>query len=690
MKSRGVLYWAALACIVQWIPVQGQTTFATITGTVVDASGAVVPKAVVTVTHVETNYKYSATANDSGTYTIPQLREGAYVLAAQAAGFQDFRLEGIVLAARDVRRVDINLAVTTVSTNLEVTAGATLIETETARIRDAKTFNTLAEVPLNARWIWAFLNLSSNVISGPEGYRFGGARQSQANWTIDGTSFNDGTGSSIGPQGNYIESFQEMNIGIGNNSAEFGAVGQFTVTSKSGTNALHGSAADYYSTPWFRARSPFALARGTGVFHLYAGSLGGPVYIPKIYNGRNRTFFFTTYEGSIGGDSTTLFNPTVPVQAWRNGDFSNLLPGTVIYDPLTKQPFPGNVIPGNRINPVAQKIQDRFYPLPNFGNTALFASQNFRENISRGWDAPIQWVVRGDHRFSDRDFLFTRFTFTRGPNTPFEGNLPAIGRRIQRRDTRTVTGSYTHTFRSTLVNEARYGMVLNNNPVAGPINGLDIVRDLGLVGLAPDLPNVSGLLKINWSGIGLQPIAQIDYTNPGFRNHGEQVQDHVTWFRGRHSFKFGFEVNRLEWDDYLAQSALFGNLTFSNQFTSNGLTGQGNPYADFLLGLPTSAQRAFPPIRLDRNRWQYEGFALDDFKVNPKLTLNVGVRYEFHTPWKENHGYISAFDLKTGSIVDSGCFHEQNQPAVSQELFAHHWSVGSRPAAGYLDPHGPE
>src|SRR4029079_2233320 len=133
---------------------------------------------------------------------------------------------------------------------------------------------------------------------------------------------------------------------------------------------------------------------------------GGPVYLPKIYNGKNRTFFFTTYEGSIGGDSTTLFNPTVPLEAWRNGNFSSLLPGTVIFDPLTKQPFPGNIIPGNRINPVAQKIQDRFYPLPNFGNTSAFGSQNFRENVTRAWDAPIQWVVRGDHRFSDRDFIF--------------------------------------------------------------------------------------------------------------------------------------------------------------------------------------------------------------------------------------------------------------------------------------------
>ena len=651
MRTVSTIAWAALVFIFICAPLRSQTTFATITGTVVDPSGAVVPNAVVTVTNLETNYKNSSESNESGTYTIPQLRPGSYSIEAKAQGFQEFRADQIILAARDVRRVDITFDVTSVATNVEVTAGATLIETETPRIRNIKSFDTLSTVPLNARWIWAYLNLASNVISGPEGYRFGGARQEQANWTVDGTSFNDGVGNSIGAQGNYIESFQEMNIGVANNSAEFGAPGQLTLISKSGTNVLHGSAGDYYSTPVFRARDPFAPARGTGVYHLYAGSLGGPVVIPKLYNGKNKTFFFASYEGSIGGDSTTLFNPTVPLESWRKGDFSALLPGVAIYDPTTGKPFPGNQIPASRINPVAQKIQDRFYPLPNFGNTNTLVSQNYRQQVTRGWDAPIMWVTRGDHRFSDRDFVYARFTFTRGPNTPYEGNLPAIGRRIQRRDTRTLTGSYTHTINSNLVNEARYGFVLNNNPVAGPINGLDMVRELGLEGLAPDLPDVSGLLKINWSGVGLQSISQSDYTNPGYRNHGEQFQDHLSWFRGRHSIKVGFDINRLEWDDYLAAPALFGNLTFSSQFTNGGITGQGNPYADFLLGLPTTAQRAFPPIRLDRNRWQYEAFVMDDFKVNSKLTLNFGLRYEFHTPWRENHGYISVFDINSGSIV---------------------------------------
>ena len=191
MFTRSLLALAAALTLLSG-GLQAQTTFATITGTVVDASGAVVPKALVTVTSLDTNQTNTAESNESGIYTIPQLREGAYTLDAKAAGFQEFHADQIVLAARDIRRIDIKLDVSSVTTNVEVTAGATLIETESARIRNSKTFTTLAEVPLNARWIWAFLNLSSNAISGPEGYRFGGARANQTNWTVDGTSFNDG------------------------------------------------------------------------------------------------------------------------------------------------------------------------------------------------------------------------------------------------------------------------------------------------------------------------------------------------------------------------------------------------------------------------------------------------------------------------------------------------------------------
>ncbi len=635
----GVLFFAGNAA--------AQTTFATVTGAVKDSTGAVVPNVKITATNVETNIKSIATASEAGVYTIPQLREGNYRIVGEAAGFTEFRVNNIILAARDIRRVNIVLAVGQLATSIDVSAGVTLIETESARISHTHSAELLKTVPMNSRAMWSFLSLSPNFIQGPEGYRFGGARSTQANWSIDGTTFNDGDGNALGPQANYVESFQEVKMDLGNNSAEFGGVGQLTVITKSGTNRVRGSAFDYYQTPFFRARNPFALQRNTGTSHLPGGSLSGPVYIPKVYNGRNRTFFYTSFEGSVGSYAVDRLNPTVPLQRWRSGDFTG---DSVINDPTTGQPFANNKIPASMINSVAKKIQDRFYPLPNNGDPSVLQANNFRQDILRPWDVQKHWMVRGDHRFSDKDMVYGRFTFTRSPVTVSEGNLPTVGFRVQRRDTRSATFSYTHTFRANLLSEARWGMSLNNNPYQGPIRGLDQVKELGLQGLAPDLPDIGGIFHVNFTGLGISPLTQIDYSN-GFRNHPEEFQDHLSWFHGRHSVKFGFDLVRLENDDVTAPSNLFGQAAFSNKYTAAGKTNQGNAYADFLLGIPTTTSRAFMPPLTERNRWQYDFFVMDDFKITPKLTLSFGLRYELHLPWRENSNRTSVFDIATASIV---------------------------------------
>ncbi|MBX5497156.1 MAG: carboxypeptidase regulatory-like domain-containing protein, partial [Bryobacteraceae bacterium] len=634
-------------------PARSQTTFASITGTAVDPTGAIISGAKVTVTSVETGIASEAMTNETGNFTIPQLKEGAYELRAQAPGFKEFVARNIVLASRDVRRINITLQVGAVETSVEVSAGATLIETEMARISDGKNAVMLKTLPLNTRGVWAFLALSPNVLQaggGSSTIRFAGSRTNQAHWAIDGTTMSDGVSETqIGPLANYIESFQEVKIDIANNTAEFGTIGQVTIVSKSGTNELHGSAFDYYSTPWFRARNPFALERGTGISHFPGASLGGPIVIPKIYNGRNRSFFFYSLETSRGSAIQELLNPTVPLEPWRRGDFSGL--STTIYDPSSGNPFPNNQIPASRINSTSQKIQDEFYPLPNFGNASVLQSQNYREMKIRPRDPSTNHVVRIDHPFSEQDSIYGRFTWHRLYNRPYEGNLPTIGQRYQQRDNRAATISYTHMFSPTLLNEFRWGVALNNNPIEGPRNGLEVVNALGLQGLAPDLPNISGLLKVNWVGIGLTPITQVDYTRPGYRNYLHEFQDHVSWFRGKHNFKAGFNISRIEWDDMTANPNLFGNVSFSNRFTSGGFADQGHPYADFLLGIPTSAARAFAPVRVDRQRWQYDFFVTDDIKLTSRLTVQAGLRYELHAPWREVNNRISMFDIGTGSIV---------------------------------------
>jgi hypothetical protein len=378
------------------------------------------------------------------------------------------------------------------------------------------------------------------------------------------------------------------------------------------------------------------------VSHTFGGSVGGPVYIPRVYDGKNRTFFFFSLESQRGSPVTQLINPTVPLAAWRQGDFSGL--STVIRDPATGQPFAENRIPAGRLNPTSQKIQERFYPLPNFGDTSNLVSQNYRENKIQPFAGSTYWTARGDHRFSDKDSLYGRFTYQDVKLESWQGNLPTIGKHFQHRYNQAMTAAYTHTFTPALLNEFRYGYAFNNNTIQGPVVGNPLVQELGLVGLAPDLPDISGILKLSWSGVGLTGITQPDFRNPGFLNFLQEFQDHVSWFRGRHSMKFGVNIGRIEWDDGQAHANLFGNLTFSNRFT-------GHPYADFLLGIPTTAARAFPPVRLDRLRYQYDFFFQDDFKVSPKLTLNLGVRYELHPLWTEEHGLGSMFDIGSGKIV---------------------------------------
>lgn len=624
-----------------------QTTFATITGTVTDATGAAVPGASVVATHLASNYKYSATSNQAGAYALSQLREGEYTLRITATGFREFVVQKINLVSLDVRRIDARMEVGSMTTQIEVNAGASLIETETARISDSKGATQLKTLPLNTRSLWNFLGLSPGVVQaggGSSTRRFAGSRANQSDASIDGiTLSNQYDGTQISPLVSQIESFEEVRVDMANNTAEFGAIGQVTIISKGGSNTLHGAAFDYYSTPWFRARDPFALQRGTGIRHNPGASVGGPIYLPHLYDGRNRSFFFYSFETTRGSQILSNMTPTVPAAPWRSGDFSR--ESVAIRDPFAgNTPFPGKQIPAARLNPVSKKIQERFYPLPNFGDPNVLASRNYRNQLLRPFDPNTYWTTRLDHRFSERHFVFGRYTWNRSHSRAYDSSLPAIGRRWQTRDTRAVQASYTFTMRSNLVNEFRWGYACNDNPRNGPLLGLEVVKDLGLTGLLPDLPNVNGLYTVSFSNLGVTGISQTAWRHPGFKNYAQQFQEHVSWFRGRHNIKFGLIAGRTQYQDHQMSTALFGSSSFSNRFT-------GHSYADFLLGIPTSSQRAAPSFFIDRVRWNWDFFATDEFKLRSNLTVNIGLRYELHPAWTEASGLQAAFDLKSGSIV---------------------------------------
>jgi len=627
-------------------PLPAQTTFGTITGTVRDSGGAVVPGVTIEAIHGASNYRYTAIANEVGSYTLPQLREGPYVLRASQPGFQEFVVLDIRLASRDERRIDVVLQPAGVAAAIEVSAGPTLIETETARIGDSKDAIQLKSLPLNTRSLYSFLALSPNVVAAGGGQsfrRFAGSRRNQSDQSIDGISASTGQdGTQITPLVQFIESFEEVRIDMANNTADIGAVGQVTVVSKSGSNELHGTVFDYYSTPWFRAVAPFASERQSGVRHNPGGSIGGPIVIPKLYDGHNGSFFFFSFETSRGSNVLDLINPTVPLESWRDGCF----PGIAIRDPFNNnQAFSGNCIPQNRINPVSTKIQDRFWPRPNNAlNPTTLTANNYRAQLSRLFDPNSYWTTRLDHRLSNRASVFGRWTWNRSYDRGYESNLPTVGLLDRTRNTRAATVSLTYTISPSLVSESRYGMAFSNDPRHGPIRGLEMVNELGLQGLVDDLPDIYGVPNVSFTGLGVTTITQTPVRDPGFRNLVHQWQQHINYYRGRHSIKTGFQAGRYNSADLQQNNNLFGSMSFSNRYT-------GHPYADFLLGLPSTVSRASPAEEIDRRRLSYDFFVTDDWKLSSRLTMNLGVRYELHPNWSEGNGLLSNFDLDTGKIV---------------------------------------
>ncbi len=577
-------------------------------------------------------------------YTIPQLPEGEYVLRARAPGFQEAVVREIILAPRDIRRIDLKLNIATIEQSIEVTAGATLIETESARVYDTKTGPLLSSLPYTGHGLFSYFQLTPNVTRVKDNYvmRFAGSRLNQSDYSLDGVSFNVASGSNPNaPLTDYTESFEEMRVEVANNTAEFSTIGQVSLVSKSGTNQLHGSVIEYYSSPIMRARDTFALDRSRSIRHTPGYTIGGPVYFPRLYDGRNKTFFFTSMELTPSSGSTPTLTATVPAVPWRAGDFSRLT--TSILDPFAgRTPFPGNRIPASRLNPVSLKIQEKFYPLPTEGDPNVHSNNNFRQLASLPGFREWYFTERLDHRISDKVQLTGRMVQHGYNSYRITSQLGGREHTVIKWKTRFYTFSYTHTIRPTLVNEFRFGYSFNTNPRYPKESGLALVKELGLVGLFPNLPDLPGVLNVSWQNLTMTGISNsFQYRDSkGGRNY--YYQEHLNWYRGRHALKMGAQFNHSGVIDRFLSTNLYGSLTFSNRFTNHS-------YADFLLGIPTSCARAPENPHSDVERDSYSGFITDEWRVNPKLTLNLGVRYEYEPGWYGN--VLAMFEPSLAKIV---------------------------------------
>jgi len=597
-----------------WIAFAGvalaQTYYGTLRGTVMDAAGAVVPGVEVTIRNLDTNIVQKVKSNEVGNYVAPNLIPGNYEVSTEPAGFKKFVAEAVQLASSADRRVDIRLELGAVTESVTVSGGAQLIETERATISDVKSNYVFSLMPVvsNYRSIWRMLDLSPGVNSGG-GWYAGNGQGRNATYTIDGIPIKDGwTGNQFGPALTYLDSYREFRVDLVNVNASRGTSANVSVVSESGTNAVHGEAWLHYNATGFTARPFFAPTRPSGppIFRPNV-KVGGPVLVPGLYNGRDRTFFHGSWQGLRGSQTPTVTNIVVPSQAFRSGDFTAL--SAAIRDPLSGQPFAGNRIPATRISGVSKYYQENFYPLPNTGADRY-------SQISVFPNTSDQYTARGDHRLSSANSFFGRIMYQHYEYTTWDGGAnPQIGKRWQWRDQYVAGFSDTHVVSPAMVNELRFGYSRDDSRYGGPRQGLEVVKAAGLQ--LADLQDVPALPRMNITGF--QSVYQGNLSGWTWSTFHLQETLHVT--RRKHNFRLGLEI-----DDYngrqwaTSPSEVFGTYGFNGRFS-------GNPYADFLLGIMDSSARSTSVGPVYPHRLNKEFFFTDDFKATPRLSLNYGLRY---------------------------------------------------------------
>ncbi len=615
--------------------VVAQSTLGTILGTVHDSSGAVVPNATVIVTDTDEGVSQQTKTDSKGDYLVLNRKADHYKVEVSQAGFQTKTIAGLQLIARQELRVDATLDVGQATQAVTVEGTAGVITTDTQAISSSFDSRKLLNLPANTR-----ANGSTSpytMISALPGiqadngnsFSIQGGLPSQSEASVDGISTTNVTGNSpLREAFPSIESISELRVdGVGN-TAEYGQPGEITTISKSGTNQLRGDLFWYHQNRAFDATAYGSQEKPQKIGNDYGISAGGPVMIPRLYDGRNKSFFYSTFEGFQFPRGETIQN-TVPTDAMRGGDFSQ--EGYTVHDPAGN-PYPGDKIPSNLINPVSAAFL-KLYPSPNAGDTTVQHSANYITNQSNNY-ASNQFDIRGDQYFGARQSLFGRFTWKNiNQDSPTELLLPAS---TNYERVRMLVVSHNYSFSPSLVNEFRFGLTLDDSGTSNPFNGPAFAKALGLQGIGPTFP-FNGVPEVDFSGNTSN--VSVDRLGSTTTSKTYQLNNNLSWTKGRHTMKFGFDIRRIRAITPLGFIGAdnYGNFSFDGSFT-------GSDFADFLLGLPANTSYAI--VRSDNNgaTWHYNFFAQDSFKVSQNLTLEYGVRYEYHPSYQDSSGNIGNFD----------------------------------------------
>ena len=633
--------------------VRAQSTFGTILGTVHDGSGAVIPGATVTLVNTGTMAQRVVTTDGSGSFVFSNIDIGNYSLSVLAQGFEKFTQTDIGIIARESRHIEATLQLGSQSQTITVVAQQeNVITTEVSNLAETKTNDELVNLPVA---VYSRSTGSTSPIStltteaGVQTDDSGnldvmGTTPALLSVTIDGISSvgveYSGPINEMFPSFNSIE---EIRVSESNNNAEFSGVADITTVSKSGTDQFHGGLFENHENTAFNAGDPFTGQTPKVIMNDFGGTLGGPVLVPHIYNGKDHTFFFISYEGLRLPRETPIV-ASVPTVAMRgNGtgyaDLTSYLAGqgvSNIYQPDGVTPVDPSKVP---VNPVAANLLQYLMPLPNYGPADSYVN-NFRENFP----SPIstnQGDVRIDQTINTKQSIFARFSYknrqiTSAPNTtctfnfcqsagsPLQGayNIPEIDEGM--------TFAHNYVITPKLLNEFRGGFNAQHTSTNQFYSTSQLLQQTGL-----SVPQVNNA----WAEAPQVLINGFMATGGGNptrqRSQIVQLLDNVTWTKGSHTLKFGADFKRLkDHDDNVFGNYSGGWYVFDGSSTVG--TNIGEPYTAFLLGYPdyTEAATINKPT-MDGIGYSYAWFGQDDWKITPNLTLNLGLRYELHPPLKE-------------------------------------------------------
>jgi hypothetical protein len=655
-----------------------QSTFGTVLGTVKDPSGSLIPMAMVSLMNTGTNAEHTTVSNSNGAYEFVNIEIGTYKLTVDAPGFQKTEYQAFDVAARATIRIDIDLKVASQATSVTVEAVA-VVQTDASNIAETKGSLELTNLPVaigtrSSGSTSAFSTLTAQPgvqidnTSGGGQISVAGAGPSQLSVTIDGiSSVGPGTLGALAELFPSFNSIEEIKISETLNPAEFGGVADITTVSKSGTNQFHGGAFENVQNTDFNAADTFSHIVAEDKMNNFGIYMGGPVIFPKLYNGRNRTFFFGSFE-ALRLPKTETAVLSVPTEAMRNGDLSAYLTPSLGGSANLLTGYPGNIIPPSQLNPYTQKLLNFIYPLPNYGPAGAVAN-----NYLAQYAIPInsaQGDVRIDQSLGPKHFIFVRWTYkNRRITIPQEDSSflnpssPLLGGVSTPQIYNSFATSYNWVISPTVVNELRGGFsVVHRNTTFG-VTAQEAASILGLTvgpGALPEaIPSGDNIPTIGIAGfmgiIGLQ-----NDLNPHEGTY--EASDTVTWTKGKHTFKFGGDWRYLSsLNTQVFNNYRLGAYTFNGSVLS-GLLGSGaaTPIASFLLGYPDLSTIS-TVVNPNTDAWSnaYAVFAQDDFKVSQSLTLNYGLRWEYHPGFQDKNNNMVNFDPYYQNVVNG-----QNTGAV--------------------------